>query len=111
MKCDLPRGFNWLTVLTELSDGKEITNSRYHQLSSMAGGWPTCACGQLCDALPRGQMGEPRDSKLRYWGAQFADQVDQKKWCLALATFQKIEARTTELLIERGVISPSLAHR
>lgn len=107
MKCDLPRGFDWLNVLTKLSEGQRITRDRYLQLCNMAGSWPTCACGQLCDALPRGEMGYPIDAKLRYWGSQFADHVDQKKWCLALATFQKIEARTTELLIARGILIPS----
>jgi hypothetical protein len=107
MKSDMPKGFNWLTELTELSGGKEIHVHQRVTLNRMAGNWPTCACGQLCELLERNEDGSPADKELRILGLKFAEYVSGHKWCLALETFNKIECRTTELLEEQGVLSPS----
>jgi hypothetical protein len=104
MRKDLPMGFNWLTELTELSKGKEINIHQGVELSRLAGGWPTCACGQLCDLLERNDDASPVDKELRILGLKFSDQVSGNKWCLALETFKKIECRTTKLLEEKGVL-------
>lgn len=104
MKKDLPRGFNWLTELTGLSEGKKIGNDRKIELDSMAGQWPTCACGQLCDLLERHGDGSPVDHRLKTLGVRFSEHVSAYKWCLALETFKKIECRTTELLEDKGVL-------
>jgi len=100
MKSDMPRGFNWLTVLTKLSENGKISGDRHSQLCTLAGSWPTCACGQLCEALPRDHLGRPKDFRLAQWGTKFAEYVDESKWCLALETFKKIEHRTAGLLEE-----------
>lgn len=107
MITEIPEGFNWLTILADLGNGAWMSEDKMGELQDMAQRWPTCACGQLCRQLPRMEDGCPKDSKLRGLGGSFADKVNRRQWCKALDIFQQIEARTTELLEEQGVIIPS----
>lgn len=91
--------FNWLTTLRRLAKRKTpITGREHGALKRLANKWPTCACGQLCSALPRGFMGCPIDIQLSDLGLTFCDEVNLGAWTEALVTFLRIEARTTLLL-------------
>lgn len=102
--------------LGETADDLVVASSR----------WPTCACGNMCDALPRFRTrfhkGEPVDDKLRELGCAFTDELIDAACELeslsttslifalrhirnAVQTFHAIEARSTELLMEMGVLS------
>jgi hypothetical protein len=95
--------FDWLDILERLSRGESYTPGVFERLDEMAQGWPTCACGQLCQLLDRDEITEaPCDHKLKMLGVRFADEVSGEYWCKALATFNKIEARSKQLLIEGG---------
>ena len=91
-------GFDWIDTLQQLKTNPVITTSQYEILIRKAGNWPTCACGQLCKALPKEVFGEPEDQKLQTLGMKFYGQVERQEWCLALETFYKIECRSAELL-------------
>lgn len=96
-----PAKFNWLTTLRRLAKRKTpITGREHGALKRRSGAWPTCACGQLCRRLPRGILGigNPTDGELFWLGIGFNAQVKTRQWKEALATFLRIEARTTLLL-------------
>ncbi|HEX3818623.1 MAG TPA: hypothetical protein VHW03_10075 [Chthoniobacterales bacterium] len=91
--------FNWLAVLKDLAAGMPISRGQHGELIDLAGNWPTCACGQLCAALPRLQDGCPADDETAWLGVGFFQQVRHARWSEALRTFHRIEARTEELLL------------
>lgn len=93
--------FNWLTALQYLADGGEALEWDLNYLEVGAGHWPTCACGQLCKALPRRQGGGPLDRTLFLRGVGFSSAVGSGRWSRALELFQQIEQRTEELLYEQ----------
>jgi hypothetical protein len=100
--------FNWLTTLKALSDGESITPMQANTLAMRAGSWPTCACGQLCEKLPKIQDGCPRDGTLRQLGTDFYQYVQTQAWCQALATFYAIEERTADILYAMRVREEAL---
>lgn len=102
--------FNWLEWL-DASIAKLPSSGDLEEKSELANGWPTCACGNLCDVLLRDHNGAPRDVKLRELGVVFVDliesaytQRDFSDWDVendlkaARTTFLEIEARAAELL-------------
>ena len=94
--------FNWLAVLKDLAAGMPISDRDYAILFGLATQWPTCACSQLCQSLPRDPTGVPLDDQLSDLGIEFYWKVGRQKWRQALATFHKIEQRTEELLEEQN---------
>lgn len=92
--------FNWLTRLNRLARAKtrRFKPRDFEKLVEMANGWPTCACGELCQSLPRLSQGEPEDSDLSVFGVKFYGRVLNCDWSGALATFRKIERRSAKLL-------------
>lgn len=98
----LPEGFDWFKVLAKAKeDSSSVTPILWHNMSIYAQGWTTCACGQLCVALPRNSEGCPLDSILRDLGLLFNEQIKSKTWCAAFDTLEKIECRTNTLLQEQ----------
>lgn len=96
---------DWLKVLEQLANGTAIvTEVGLRRLTRAANSWPTCACGQLCRALPRRYPGrfcqEPADYDLRILGLTFAALIPSQQWSKALRVFRKIEARSIQLLDE-----------
>lgn len=100
--------FNWLTRLEELNEkGNGYRPSDQEDLTTMAQGWPTCACGQLCKLLPkRGDTAVPEDNKLYNLGCRFYNLVCRCDWSSALDIFRQIEARSFKLLQEMGILKP-----
>ena len=100
--------FDWLAFLEHVAENANNLDqyavdpvSRFKMLSQirqLAGLWPSCACGQLCQKLPRDYLGAPRDRDLFALGRRFYDQVKNLDWPEALTTFHKIEARAAVLL-------------
>jgi hypothetical protein len=73
----------------------------YEEASDAADDWVTCACGALCDAIPREPKSNgPEDQLLNMLGIRFALQIDAEEYDLALKTLDEIEARSTKLLKE-----------
>ena len=91
--------FNWYTELNKATKS-EPSEETYLYLIKRAGSWVTCACGELCKALPRKPNGQPKDHKLFKAGCLFAVCIDDKNWRKALVVLNKIEARTSQLLKE-----------
>lgn len=122
---------NWHTVIDRVGKS-ELTNQQEIQFyENRAQDWITCACGNLCDAIPRYDLnsssylvphykGEPKDHDLKSLGCQFAE-----AWCnfeedenrspsdnLKYAENMReilanIEKRSGEILLEMGIIDES----
>ena len=91
--------FNWYTELNKAIEA-EPSDERCKDLKNRASSWVTCACGQLCKALPRDGGGMPDDMRLAKFGICFTDCIYNKNWPDARIVLDKIEARSTELLQE-----------
>jgi hypothetical protein len=99
------RGFNWLVKLNALVRRKRpLTDNEQYDLETKAGSWPTCACGQLCQALPRiSHSATPLDKTLQRLGLSFYSRIQHSRWSDALVAFRKIEKRSAKLLKEMAV--------
>jgi hypothetical protein len=63
------RPFDWSTALSARCDDMEMAN--VDRMVLLAESWVTCACGSLCDVIPRTADGLPDDEQLRAHGATF----------------------------------------
>lgn len=97
--------FNWYTELDK-AILNEPNEAEWDDLNDMSGDWVTCACGQLCNSLPRAKGGRPEDSELCELGINFAKSVHKKDWKLAYKDLDRIEARTAFLLAENSSLLP-----
>lgn len=91
-----------------LANPPPLNSLQHHVLTSFSGEWPTCACGNLCAALPRNDIHVPKDNKLCEYGIQFCEKIEDGHWEEAKQILQKIEARSTELLIDMGLLKEPL---
>ena len=107
----IPEGFDWFRILEALTDGATITNEQSNKLVEMAGKWPACACGQLCQLLPRRAVDKaPIDGTLNQLGHQFYVFIKAERWEYALRTMQRIEARSIRLLNDIEKRRPAASH-
>jgi hypothetical protein len=100
--------FDWNAFLSQ----KEFTADQLINASDLAGEWVTCACGNLCAAIPRKGSGEPLDNELAELGHDFSEAIfsmesshswnyleQTAKWQKQASGILKlIEARSIELL-------------
>lgn len=102
--------FNWFAFLKQ--DMESVDVDYFNKANSLADNWVTCACGQLCKVLPKGNGNSPADDELYDLGMDFANEIDNLKYTRqnedrlkALETLNKIEARTTLLLEQMKINS------
>ena len=62
--------------------------------------WITCACGNLCDIIPRSPSGRPKDYRLQMFGGMFYREIKDGQWQQAKSTLLTIEKRSAELIAE-----------
>jgi hypothetical protein len=60
--------------------------------------WVTCACGNLCDIIPRSKVGTPMDDELEILGLNFNDEIIHYKLEDAKDTIFEIEKRSSEVI-------------
>jgi hypothetical protein len=86
--------FDWYAFLsrTDLDEGD------WQQAASLSAQWITCACGNLCAALPRTKSGTPLDEDLAHYGNYFHLAIESCDSGTALQILDKIEARSAYLL-------------
>jgi hypothetical protein len=66
----------------------------------LAEAWVTCACGNLCDIIPRSPLGCPIDEKLEMFGGIFNMDIIAGEWQEAKKTIHWIERRSDEIIFE-----------
>lgn len=97
--CQKP--FNWNKFL----DSEHISDTAWHEAYFLSSKWVTCACGNLCELIPRednifqsGGSGMPEDRKLRNLGVRFNENILSKNQKRAKITLDLIEKRSAEIL-------------
>jgi len=102
--------FDWFAFLDQ--DIESISQDHLEEANSLADNWVTCACGQLCAALPRDRGNCPEDEKLYELGMDFAYKIsevlDTQSNIVkneAVEILKAIEARTTLLLEQMKINS------
>lgn len=103
--------FNWFKFLA--LPVEEITEEAITAAYELSQDWVTCACGQVCRALPRRNGDEPKDEMLYQLGMSFTDilgaayneivygnnkEAKEAELQEAMTILHEIEQRTTELL-------------
>lgn len=63
--------FDWNAFLAK----DQFTEAEMIKALDLAGEWVTCACGNLCAALPRDADGEPLDCELAELGYEFNEAI------------------------------------
>lgn len=86
--------FNWYEFLNQTT----ITDEEWEDAHKLSKSWVTCACGNLCDAIPRDVAGCPKDSDLFSLGCEFNDAIYVRDKDLALHRLDQIEKRSAEIL-------------
>lgn len=102
-------------------DFSQATKSGLELLYKAAKEWDLCACGNLCELIPRESKSlDPVDSQLFYLGEEFAGELQGMRDSFfennierynyyrkaAIYTHELIENRATEILIEMGYLKP-----
>jgi len=92
--------FDWRKAL---ENPPEIDTPEHDELISLSEKWVTCACGNLCDAIPRDEDGTPNDLILKNLGVNFDHCVENCEWEIAKEILKLIEKRSSEILKEMGL--------
>lgn len=66
--------FDWNKFLDKAERGK-CSEDELFEAGNLAGSWVTCACGNLCNKLPRDSQGKPIDKELNKLGSNFFDDI------------------------------------
>ena len=66
--------YDWPQIIDDL-EADAYTEYGKRDVRKAAGSWVTCACGNLCDEIPRGWLGMPLDDHLSYAGADFTNAI------------------------------------
>ena len=98
-----PKNWDWYAFLDA---SEEIKEEFSEDASELANAWITCACGQVCNVLPKSLYGAPKDREARYLGIAFNQDIVDEDWDEAKETLNKIEARTIFLLKQPNYIDP-----
>ena len=98
-----PENWDWYAFLDA---SEEIKEEFSEDAIVFAKSWITCACGQICNVLPKTVFGSPSDRRARYLGLDFNSQIQDENWDEAKETLDEIEARTIFLLKQPNYIDP-----
>ena len=98
-----PKNWEWYSFLDA---SKEIKEKYNLEADVRAGNWHTCACGQVCNMLPKKEYNMPLDDKILDLGIDFCGFIGNEYWNKAKITLDEIEARTIFLLKQPNYIDP-----
>lgn len=91
--------FDWYKALRKATKG-QLDHFEINDLKKLASNWITCACGNLCAAIPRNIQGEPIDDDLQILGSAFYNKVNAELWDDAIEVLHEIEARSIQIMSE-----------
>ena len=99
-----PNNWDWYAFLDASEEVKKEYRNEAYDLSS---DWVTCACGQVCSVLPKGEYANvPLDCELGDLGIYFCDLICDEDWKNAKIILDRIEERTIFLLQQPNYIDP-----
>ncbi|MGK0464816.1 hypothetical protein [Clostridium sp.] len=100
-----PKKWDWYKYL----DSSEAIKQKYFtDALSKSCDWVTCACGQLCNLLPKDDCKVPKDHELANLGVDFCDLIELCEWEEAIKTLDQIEIRTKFLLEQTDFKDPEI---
>jgi hypothetical protein len=91
------RAFDWNALL---ENPPEYLSNKHNRACDLSSEWVTCACGNLCDIIPRSPLGCPIDEQLESLGVNFYYAVKEGDFMGAKEILAKIEKRSEELIFE-----------
>jgi hypothetical protein len=90
--------FDWNKFL---ENPPEKGSEEHLDACDLAEAWVTCACGNLCDIIPRSPLGGcPLDDKLEFLGIGFNNSIQDAEYDDAKEILAKIEKRSEEIIAE-----------
>jgi hypothetical protein len=89
--------FDWNKFL---ENPPEKGSEEHLDACDLAESWVTCACGNLCDIIPRYPIGSPVDEELQSLGIAFNNSIQDTRYDDAKEILDKIEKRSAELIFE-----------
>jgi hypothetical protein len=89
--------FDWNALL---ENPPEYLSNEHYRACDLSGEWVTCACGNLCDIIPRSPIGRPSDTELESLGVNFYYAIKECEWQKAKEILAKIEKRSEEIIFE-----------
>lgn len=89
--------FDWNAFL---KNPPEKGSEEHYNAEVKSEDWVTCACGNLCDIIPRSHTGCPIDNQLEILGGNFYIDITLGDWQKAKEMLVKIENRSAELIKE-----------
>jgi hypothetical protein len=89
--------FDWNKFL---ENPPEYLSNEHLDACDLSCEWVTCACGNLCDIIPRSPIGRPYDTELESLGIDFDYEIKRAEWQKAKETLEKIEKRSEEIIFE-----------
>ena len=67
--------YDWPQIIRDLQ-ADAYTAAGKLEVRKAAESWVTCACGNLCEEIPRWPMdGSPKDDLLAWWGGYFCSHI------------------------------------
>ena len=91
------KAFDWNKFL---ENPPEYGSTKHKFACDLSECWVTCACGNLCDIIPRSPLGCPIDEKLEMFGGIFNMDIIAGEWQDAKETIYLIEIRSDEIIFE-----------
>ena len=61
---------------------ENISEQEWKAAKVQAGGWTTCACGNLCAIIPRNSEGKPYDKLLANLGGNYSEGIEGFSYCI-----------------------------
>ena len=92
------QGENFFDWNAFLENPPKYGSNEHHDACDLAIDWVTCACGNLCDIIPRSPSGCPKDYRLQMFGGMFYREIKDGQWQQAKSTLLTIEKRSAELI-------------
>ena len=89
--------FDWNEFL---DNPPEYLSTEHENASNLAGDWVTCACGNLCNIIPRMDGGRPYDRELESLGKSFFSEINAADFINAKNTLYLIEKRSQQIIFE-----------
>jgi hypothetical protein len=92
------QSFDWNKFL---ENPPEKGSEEHLDACDLAEAWVTCACGNLCDIIPRSPLGGcPIDDELESLGIAFNHSIQDARYYVAKEILAKIERRSEEIIFE-----------
>jgi hypothetical protein len=89
--------FDWNKFL---ENPPEKGSEEHLEACDLADAWVTCACGNLCDIIPRSPLGRPIDDYLELLGIVFNNNIQDAEYDAAKKILARIENRSAEIIFE-----------